>query len=201
MCKRICFFTCLLLILVSGSVFADNTAAMSGGKHDFRSNVSYANATLTGTGSSGEICKACHVPHNAKGSTFLWAQNYDSVNADPGTFSSDLCWGCHDGTMAPYGVAGSPSAPLPDSAKVIKNDPKSHPVNVTYTEPPTPAPLTGTVLRASAGLTVAMLERVGGVNKVTCGSCHDPHAAASNLKMIRGGTNAGSVLCVDCHPK
>ncbi len=200
MCRRVFLAMSIpLLVLVSAvPAFALTSPNMAGGAHDFRTSNTrggkyasgeYAEATGLGKASDAEICKACHVPHNASQGgegSLLWAHNYDGGDSGPGTATQTLCMGCHDGLIA---AAALPDkiANLPDDKKLsLATGHKNHPVGVNYLSDPTrfePTPTAPVVLD-------------GG--QVTCKSCHDPHSTTG--KMLRM-SNANSALCVACHIK
>lgn len=72
-----------------------------------------------------EICKFCHIPHNAAVQEMLWSRRLPSTNYRTPTMrtpgggrtvtpqpdgSSRLCLSCHDGTIALGEIAGEPRA-------------------------------------------------------------------------------------------
>jgi predicted CXXCH cytochrome family protein len=183
-CTLIAGLLCLLLAIAVPVLAAGTNPQMAGGPHDFRNKTNPDYAGATGTGS--EVCKACHIPHNATQDKFLWAHNYDNQAGGPGSLTTTLCVGCHDGTLATTINGMSKTATLPASATVTYGvNSKTHPVNVVY-------PTTSNFNQNHA----SPLES----GQVTCGSCHDPHASPSNPNGLRMD-NTGSALCVDCHVK
>lgn len=92
-----------ILVLAANNAFA---VGIAGTKHDLSSG-NTANATYKGT--SDQICKYCHVPHNAKSANILWARSggtlpttyYASatmnatLSAAPTASQSTLCFSCH----------------------------------------------------------------------------------------------------------
>lgn len=76
----------VLIGLVLVAIPATGLAAVQGSDHDM-------------TGASQDLCFACHVPHNAQGST-LWSRSVG------GTFTGvqALCYTCHDGGVSNVGL-------------------------------------------------------------------------------------------------
>lgn len=159
---------------------------MASGPHDFRDDTSAPQDYAGATGTGSEICKACHVPHNATQDKFLWAHNYNGEAGGPGSSSTVLCMGCHDGTLASTIDGMAKSATLPAKAIITYGTgSKSHPVNVDY-------PTTSDFNQSHT----LPLEN----GQVTCGSCHEPHSTPTNPNGLRMD-NTGSSLCIDCHNK
>lgn len=186
--RRTCLAAMTLLLVAVAALPAlavDVTQpVMSGGPHDFRSKSDYAGAT--GLTNSSEICKACHIPHQALQDKYLWARNYNLLDTAPGALSTDLCMGCHDGQMAAN--AFPPGVTLPAAVTVNPGvGGGSHPVgaNAVYS-----AQNAG--LRQPCPLSTYLED-----NQVTCGTCHDPHGTQSMLRV----PNDNSALCVTCHLK
>jgi predicted CXXCH cytochrome family protein len=185
----------LSVVVVAVPVFALTQPNMTGGAHDFRTTTAkgpkftsgeYADATGLGRASDAEVCKACHIPHNARQASLLWPHNYDNGQSEPGTATQTLCMGCHDGLIATAALPGK-TATLP-AAKTLSlaQGHKNHPVGINYPSgnpgyEPTPTP-------------PVLLD--GG--QVTCKSCHDPHSTTGQMLRM---SNANSALCVACHKK
>jgi predicted CXXCH cytochrome family protein len=144
-----------------------------------------------------QVCKFCHVPHNAKASTLLWARNAsnqptafysntETMNATAGAVgaTSLLCLSCHDGVA----VAGN--AVLTGSAKLGTNLYNTHPIGINYGAG-------DTALNTVAAATTAGIQLFS--NNVECASCHKVHdnAIAPFLRV----TLTGSALCTACHVK
>jgi predicted CXXCH cytochrome family protein len=188
-------------------------AGIGGSKHDF---------STTGW-SGGQICVACHAPHNntnAAGSV-LWNHalttatftlySSPTMNATGAAVGgvSKLCLSCHDGTVALDSFGGNTGTTFINaSANLGNNLTNDHPIGITYD---------GALVTADGGLkaiTSAANIGPGGAKtgtidsnllaggKVECSSCHDVHntntAVTANLLKI---TNAGSALCLTCHTK
>lgn len=156
---------------------------------------------------TGQICAACHIPHNGVNTagTVLWSQTipaaggftmYSSGTMTAGDLSitseSLKCLGCHDdattihntGTVSLAGFAalGTLEGIVGTG---LTND---HPVGVE--------------LVVSADMqapTNAKTFANGGSDYVECGSCHNPHDNSVGAFLIT--TNNNSALCLDCHIK
>ena len=203
------FLTCVgtlaigALLLLPGAAWSQG---ISGTAHDF-----------SGNGwSGGEICIACHTPHDADTSVSdapLWNHElsvatytlYSSgtLNAVPGqpTGPSKLCLSCHDGTVALDSFGGNTGATfIAPSAQVADLD-TEHPISFAYDN---------TLYLADGGLfdPVNDTTSLGGTidndllfsNNVECASCHDAHDSVGNTALLRID-NAGSALCLTCHDK
>ncbi len=182
-------------------------AQVSGSKHDF-----------TGEGwSGGEICKPCHIPHNASTTVAgapLWnhavttatftvyaSPTFDATPGQP-SGTSLLCLSCHDGTVALddmlNGGAASPSVFINsigtgsgDVGTDLSND---HPISFTYDA--------ALVLLDPelADPTISPVSDLLFAGQMECASCHDVHRTGSNASLLRI-SNAGSALCLTCHLK
>jgi predicted CXXCH cytochrome family protein len=186
---------------------------ITGTKHDFSASA----------WSGGEICVACHTPHNALAisnaplwnhlvttQTFTPYSSTGTLNATVGQPSgvSKLCLSCHDGTTkidAIGGAVGSATigAVAGNFGLDLSND---HPISFVYNSALVTAD-GGTGLKAVTALSGLggsiendmLFGAVSGSKTVECSSCHDVHNAgfASLLRK----SNAGSALCLTCHSK
>lgn len=201
------------LLLVPGVA----TANMAGTGHDF---------SLTGW-AGGEICIACHTPHNANAAFTLvplWnnreqtVASYDLYTSVTGTLDatmvqpagmSKLCLSCHDGTVALEnfgGVTGGGTiiGGTGNFGTDLNND---HPVSFVYNAALATAdgelfdPATQSAGLPTAGTIEARL-LFGATTSATveCASCHDVHNSASVAKLLVK-SNVGSALCLTCHDK
>lgn len=176
--------------------------------------------------SGGQICIACHAPHNTAviADAPLWnhassvatytvyANTSGTLQAtvgQPGS-TSKLCLSCHDGTVAVNSFGGTTGTTLLTGGKnvgtVLTND---HPIGFTYdaalvTADGALAPITtaltiGSGTKTKAG-TIASNLLYGG--KMECASCHDVHNTftAATGKMAKVSM-ASSALCTTCHIK
>jgi len=193
-----------MLVLVG---VAAGAGVITGSKHDF--------SAIAGT--NGQICIACHAPHNtAAGLTALWNHQLSAVttytmyntafsstatgtvDAQPGA-TSKLCLSCHDGTVAVNsfgGVTGSVAiAAASNLGTSLTND---HPISVVYDAALVSAdgalfPITNA---ADIGVATTSKTRTGTISgnllyntKVECASCHDVHNTFTLPVGTTGGTS------------
>lgn len=184
-------------------------AQISGSDHDFRGET---------WNPSGQICQACHTPHNAAPSVsgfsgLLW--NHDlttatftmytsltldgAIDATPGG-TSLMCLSCHDGTVGLGDFdGGSGGSPMTGGALIGTDLRGEHPISIVYDV--SDAGLNPTSASLGSQTILSVLE--GG--KLECSSCHDVHNSPTEVfsgagKLLRD-TMAGSALCLDCHNK
>ncbi|PLX18534.1 MAG: hypothetical protein C0599_12185 [Salinivirgaceae bacterium] len=170
--KRTFLLTSMFVAIVTFSF----GQAVTGSPHDLSGDLT--DAQMPGS-FTGQICAACHIPHNGVNSagTVLWSQTipaaggftmYSSGTMAAGdlaiTSESLKCLGCHDDATSIHG-AGTLSAIFPattaDLGTSLVND---HPVGVE--------------LVVSADMqapTNAKTFTSGGSEYVECGSCHNAH--------------------------
>jgi len=194
-------FSSQVLALVSGSVlilssFALQAGSITGTKHDFS----------TSTWSGGQICVACHTPHNADTTVNeapLWnhtvtattfalysSPTFNGTTNQPAG-SSKLCLSCHDGTVAIDSFGGAVGATTMSGASVIgagANLSDDHPISFVFDSALASAdgglhnPATTNVTIGLGGDkertgTLAQTMLIGG--QVQCASCHDVHNGAT----------------------
>jgi hypothetical protein len=182
----------LLAAVLALTGVAASAGSIASSKHDF--------SAVTGT--NGQICIACHAPHNtAAGLTALWnhalsEQTYTmyntafsstatgTVDAQPGA-TSKLCLSCHDGTVAVNSFGGVTGAvAIAASSNLGTSLTNDHPISVIYNtalvdadgalfEPSTRAANIGTGGTKSRTGTIATNLLFN--TKVECASCHDVH--------------------------
>jgi predicted CXXCH cytochrome family protein len=190
-------------------------AGIDGSAHDF----------ATSGWAQGEICIACHTPHNGDTSLDapLWDHAVTTVTdyttytsatltgtiGQPGSISL-LCLSCHDGSVAldSYGGTSGSTFMASTAAGYIGEDlSENHPIGLQYdtalsvSDPGLydPATTDAAITERPGDIDVAML--FGSLNdQLECASCHDPHEAAGVSPMLRK-SNAGSALCLTCHDK
>jgi predicted CXXCH cytochrome family protein len=202
----------LLLLALATCVFA---ASVVNSPH---------NLTVNGTGdvkaaTEQNVCVFCHTPHHANGATPLWNHSMSSVSnyvvygsarltnmniiVPQPNGSSRLCLSCHDGTVALGDVSsGAPAVAMqnsvttmPAGANNLGTDlSQDHPVSLDY-DACVAADNTLTP-RASVDKRVKF-ETVGGISRVQCTSCHDPHDDQFGNFLVMD--NSGSALCTSCH--
>jgi predicted CXXCH cytochrome family protein len=190
-------------LVVAAALVALPTAALAasidGTSHD-----------LSGLLSSGEICQACHTPHDAQAvpSAPLWNHTQTGVTAftmyDSGTMDADttgqpgaislLCLSCHDGTVGLDALAGNSSTNYIGAGGLVGTDLSyDHPIGIDYSADGSMNPDTTTVV----GGTIASEMLFAG--NVECASCHDPHDNQYAPFLVM--SNGGSDLCLTCHDK
>jgi hypothetical protein len=190
--------------------------------HDFRTQLNGASFTL---------CNFCHVAHKTGPSPtgpgpLLWNHTQSSVAsygvytsdyfaglntdiADVGglSTSSNMCLGCHDGTVAVNSwyepVTGANFQPLPQGTifvtgnATIRDLSKTHPINFTY----------NSQLATKSGVLqpngLSSVDAAGEIplynGKMQCGTCHDPHNGGSSIFERNFPTQASGTFCTYCH--
>jgi len=111
--RRACLLSGAVVLLLSGTSYAQLTATIAGGPHDLSagSAVRNTNATI-----NGQTCVFCHVPHGGSTNQPLWNRsNPTGASYQPYSSStsktvatgtaiasgiSGACLSCHDGTIA-----------------------------------------------------------------------------------------------------
>ena len=181
-------------------------------KHDFS----------TSGWSGGEICVACHTPHNSAtvADAPLWnhdlsTQTYALYNSptlnatvsQPGG-TSKLCLSCHDGTVAydntALGTKMSGTSAIGSDG--LTND---HPISFTFdTNLATadgalhdPAATTVTIGTGTDTKTGTINDIMLSGGELQCASCHDVHNKFTDGAKLLRVSNAGSALCLTCHNK
>lgn len=164
------------------------------------------NLSVSGPGeirsfSETQVCKFCHVPHNAVVPAPLWGhtlsvaqyqvpelrggQKFRAPAPQPDG-SSRLCLSCHDGTVAlgdvagvagPIAMAGSTHL-VPGRKGFLGTDLSgSHPVSFVITESVNPADSTGDMgMRPLSAIQADPVVKLDGRGKMQCTTCHDPHS-------------------------
>jgi hypothetical protein len=177
--------------------------------------------------SGGQVCVACHDPHNANTSVTVapqWnhalsTQTYavytsSSLKAaigQPG-MRSKLCLSCHDGTVAVDSFGGVTGSQYISSANNIGTTLKDdHPIgflydtalanlNGTLNDPSATSVTIGSGGTTQTGTIASLLLYDGG--QLECSSCHDVHnkytVGTTGLMKI---ASAGSAICKACHNK
>jgi len=204
-----------ILLAVSQQGFAGSIA---GSAHDF---------SVQGW-SGGEICVACHTPHNADTTAAapLWNHTVSTTNytmytsptmeatstGQPGG-TSRLCLSCHDGTVAVDSFGGAVGGVFMAGNGAVGsggNLGDDHPISITYDS--ALATLDGSlkdpaVATATVGLTGGKT-KTGTVDSlllttgtIQCSSCHDVHNTFTVGAPLLKITTAGSQLCFTCHDK
>ena len=182
----------LMLLFVNGSA---NAGSIIGTAHDF---------SASGW-SLGEICVACHTPHNSDTTVAdapLWnhavtAETFTmysgsgtldaTVDGQP-TGTSKLCLSCHDGATALDSFGGNVGVTVMSGASAVGGDiaglSNDHPISLTYntalsvTDPGLHDPATRNVTIGAGGdkpRTGTVASLMLSGGKVQCTSCHDVH--------------------------
>ena len=217
--KKLLMFSIAMVFAVGLSRFS--FASIVGSPHDF--------SGFQATG--GQICVACHTPHNAESNAApLWNHEMSiatytvysspSMQATVGqpSGSSKLCLSCHDGTVAIDAFGGNPGsftfpAQSPNNLGTdLSND---HPISFTYDdalavsdgglyEPTNTVVTIGSGSQTRTGtISDVMLE---GGTELQCQSCHSVHNDFVALDVSSAGkilkiSIAQSTLCLTCHNK
>ena len=210
----------LVVLLLTGlTVSQPAMASITRSLHDFSKRT---------WNTEGEICKACHTPHNATSSiTPLWnhtlttatftVYSSPSLNATVGqpSSASKVCLSCHDGTVAvdSFGSRFGSSSGDGKTEDILKefstgtdlsND---HPISFTYDA------ALATVDEGLHDPTVQTVGSLGGKtidagmlinHKLECSSCHDVHrnkgdSSITDRLLLVSNTKSG--LCLTCHNK
>ncbi len=186
----------LVLLLAPAALAAQSHESVADTLHNLSVSGPGEIRSLTET----EVCKFCHIPHDAAGPEPLWGHALSQVRqyvtpqlrrGRPGARSapqpdgsSRLCLSCHDGTVALGEIVGEPrtvqmagaSRLMPGRPGYIGTDLSgSHPVSIVYRESQVTAE--GDFSDMSLRLFPSDPDvRLDGAGKVQCTSCHDPHA-------------------------
>jgi hypothetical protein len=177
--------------------------------------------------SGGQVCVACHDPHNANtGVTVapqwnhtLSTQTYalystPSLKANMGQpgMRSKLCLSCHDGTVAVDSFGGLTGSQYISSVNNIGTTLKDdHPIgflydtalanlNGTLFDPSTKSVTIGSGGTTQTGAIATLMLYDGG--QLECSSCHDVHNkyTVGNTGLMKIGST-GSAICRACHNK
>lgn len=180
--------------------------------------------------SNGEICKPCHIPHDASATVTaapLW--NHEVTNATFTVYSSPtmdalpgqpsgvskLCLSCHDGTIgldAFGGQSGTVFMSPTNYAYRGTNLADDHPISFTYDT--ALANADGELFDPAttpSGLGGTIANDILFNDRVECSSCHDVHVSRGdgtcmachfpNRDASLRKDNTGSALCLTCHDK
>jgi predicted CXXCH cytochrome family protein len=178
------------------------------------------------TWSGGQICVACHAPHNTATTVTeapLWnhalstavytlysTSTMQAVAGQPGGVSK-LCLSCHDGTVAVNSFGGTTGTTfLTGGDNLGINLSNDHPIGITYDAALVTAD--GALNAITTPVTIGLggtKTRVGTIasnmlyaGKLECASCHDVHntftAPVGKLLKV---TSTASAICTTCHSK
>ena len=212
-CKTKLFARIIFLfgLLISSAPTNNNVIAdIKNSHHDF-SGASWSN---------GEICRPCHIPHNAiidVPNSPLWSHELttashtvyssNTLNSFPGQPSgkSKLCLSCHDGTVAVENHVGYTSGTwhlqnLPRRGGLGTNLMDDHPISFVYNSAlanddgelndPSVSP---------SGLGGTIAEDLLDNGSLECSSCHDVHVSrntqgCAGCHFVHGGPIYGQTL-------
>ncbi len=199
-------------ILAGIFVPSESFASIVGSPHDF-SYSDYSHA-------QGEICKTCHIPHNAKSTQVpLWRGSLTSngtyipyssstldASVDQPMAPTKACLSCHDSTIGRGPLTGSCLDCHSFHGSTL-NLSLHHPVSFTYDT---------ALMQADGELhdpSATAVSQLGGKTiqqgmlfegRMECPSCHDVHAtkgdSATAPKLLLVANNH-SRLCLTCHNK
>jgi len=164
--------------------------------------------------SDGEICIACHTPHNADmtvAGSPLWNHEvtsavftvYDSPTLNQTPVQplgvSKLCLSCHDGTVALDSFGGSIGGTFITGDALIGTDlSNDHPVSIRWDHSSLDGG--GTCSNCHWDMPLPFFGTLPDVT-VECATCHDPHNNGVGGTNLLRMTTAGSALCLHCHEK
>ena len=164
------------------------------------------NLSVTGPGeirslSETEICKFCHIPHNAETPVPLWGHALSQaqyevpdirvggtrVPAPQPDGASRLCLSCHDGTVALGDITSEPRAiPMVGGDRLRPGQPGyigtdlsgSHPISFVVQDglAGTEGPESDMTLRPLSAIQADGDVALDAAGKMQCTSCHDPHS-------------------------
>ncbi len=218
------FFVLFVAVALVAAFAAPGLAAIKGTLHDFTTGTVDANLIKAVTNQGDEICKACHVPHNALAKTvggtydisgILWAKDYGLSTVTPAlkVRNSILCMGCHDGVIADAAntTVGAPKFDFSARTTALGTDlTNDHPVDVQYTWYDATKSYAKTAFQDPATFQGKVRLYSGtdtSTNNVACQSCHDVHGKkaavtdTTNIPHFLRVNNSGSALCYVCHNK
>lgn len=178
----------------------------------------------------GQICIACHTPHNSNTTVTnapLWnhavttatftlysSSTLNATMAQPAGVSK-LCLSCHDGTVAVNSFGGTTGTQMiTGGANLTNNLANDHPIGFTYNtalatsdgslaDPSAGSVTIGSGTQTKTG-TIAATMLYGG--QMECASCHDVHNKdVVEHPLLRDGftlaSGRPSQLCANCHSK
>jgi predicted CXXCH cytochrome family protein len=174
--------------------------------------------------SGGQICVACHAPHNNlnAATTLLWnhtltAATYtlyssptmNTTMPQPGS-ASKMCLSCHDGTVAldSYGGRVPTAGAITGAANFGTDLSNDHPIGITYDAALVTSDGGLKAITTSATIGSGAQTRTGTIDtnllyagKVECSSCHDVHNTYTDGARLAKISITGSSLCLTCHSK
>ena len=201
-------------------------AGIQGSKHD----LTYVNNTVYTSDTDAELCKFCHIPHNARtDSAALWNRNdpstttlsYSDNTTVAGTVLPSVmggpslrCFTCHDGSsdigltyngvndFSMTGTDGDGSLTAASRGNIDATGMNgNHPVSVAYGDGSTYNGTTGTTSGYNVASSVNLGKLYGSATNWGI-ECGSCHEPhdTSNGFFLRAD-NGSSDLCLDCHNK
>lgn len=176
-----------------------------------------------------QVCKFCHIPHNAPGPVPMWSrrlpkQSYSTprIKGPEGTLvpapqpdgASRLCLSCHDGTIALGEVAGQRMPTSMRGATRLRPGHRgylgrdlsgSHPISIVMPHDAVEAASENPSdmrLRDRSEVSGDPRIKLDGEGKIQCTTCHDPHA---DRHFVEGQVprfwvaSTVSEVCIHCH--
>ncbi len=165
------------------------------------------NLSVSGPGevraaSETEVCKFCHIPHNAVAPQPLWGHTLSRAEyrvpeiTGPGggripapqpEGSSRLCLSCHDGTVALGDLGDGRSITMAGAQRLAPGRPGflgtdlsgSHPISFVVPDAPAVEDPTGTrdmTLRPLSAIQADPDVKLDHEGRMQCTTCHDPHS-------------------------
>ncbi|NIM63431.1 MAG: hypothetical protein GTO30_17860 [Acidobacteria bacterium] len=192
-----------LVLIVLTSAFGRYSTADTGDVAASLHNLSVSGPGEVRALNETEICKFCHIPHNAVIPEPLWGhalsdvKHYETAPIRTGKGnrapapqpdgSSRLCLSCHDGTVALGEIAGEPHAiPMAGAQRLSRGRrghlgtdlSGSHPISfvVPDGDRATPDSDVDIGLRSLGAIGMDRDVRLDDHGKMQCTTCHDPHA-------------------------
>jgi len=216
-------FAALLALAVAGALGAQE--GVLGTLHD----LSVTGASDLRSLSETQVCKFCHIPHNAVEAQPLWGRTLSKAQYEMPTVptaqgraampqpdgSSRLCLSCHDGTIALGESAGNRrTAAREGAAGAARFSPGQrgylgtdlsggHPISFTVPDgDATGVPDRDMGLRPLTAIAADPDVRLDPRGKLQCTTCHDPH---SDRHYVSGRVphfwvkNSIEGVCLTCH--
>jgi len=187
---------------------------LAGSKHDFSA------AAWDG----GQICVACHTPHNANSTAApLWNHAVSTASYTLYTstmlhatilqpmMTDKLCLSCHDGTVALDSFGNKTGTAFVSGANLIGTDlTVHHPSSIVFdaalagqkrlllNNPDSMVVTIGAGTLAKQGTITAVM--LNSNHQLQCSGCHDVHNTynATTDKLLKI-SNAGNSICFACH--
>ena len=168
------------VLLTVAMVFAASSAFAAAGNVSSTKHNLASTGTSSYKGTSDQVCKYCHVPHNPQINAPLWSRNGNpatvtaytnaaSMNATPSTTpgaTTAMCLNCHNAAPVAQTVASiSLGATISTSAQIGTDLTNDHPVSFLYDS--------ALVAADGGGIVASPLPLFGAsANQMECATCH-----------------------------